>query len=220
MRHRLHGRAHQRQGHPGAAQKRHEHAEQVAHAVEQLLARTQARKRKANGQRRARQGKRRRQRQAHTAHADFGNRAGKAHDAHHARHEPNADGEHGSGRKHGERTLALGDRAGIHAAHALGLVHAREHQSHRHDDRRDNRVRAKVEIRLERGGGCRVNLDLLDLDLGALRGRMLGSLGDATVRGGGLKCGRSARERDPARGLGRRKRCRHGTGAVGHIELG
>ena len=67
----LHGRAHQRQRHPGAAQKRHEHAKQVAHTVEQLLARTQARQRKANGQRRARQGKRRCQRQAHTYYPAF-----------------------------------------------------------------------------------------------------------------------------------------------------
>ncbi len=49
---------------------------------------------------------------------------------------------------------------------------------------------------------------------------MFGSLGDVAVGGGGLKCGRSARERDPVRGLGRRKRRRHGAGTVGHIELG
>ena len=49
---------------------------------------------------------------------------------------------------------------------------------------------------------------------------MIGSLGDVTVGGSGLKRRRSARERDPARGLGRRKRRRHGAGTVGHIELG
>ena len=49
---------------------------------------------------------------------------------------------------------------------------------------------------------------------------MLGGLGDVTVGGSRIKCGRSARERDPARGLGRRKRRRHGAGTVGHIELG
>ena len=49
---------------------------------------------------------------------------------------------------------------------------------------------------------------------------MLGSLGNVTVGGSGLKCGRSARERDPARGLGRRKRRRHGASAVSHVELG
>ena len=137
--------------------------------------RAQARQRKANGQRRARQGKRCRQRKAHAAHADLGNRAGKAHDAHHARHKPDADGEHGGGGKHGKRTLALGDWAGIHTTHALGLVHAREHQPHRYDDRRDNRVRAKVEVRLERGGSSRVDLDPLDLDLRALCSGMFGA---------------------------------------------
>ena len=49
---------------------------------------------------------------------------------------------------------------------------------------------------------------------------MLGSLGNVTVRGSGFKCRRSTRERDPARGLGRRERRRHGAGTVGHIELG
>ena len=49
---------------------------------------------------------------------------------------------------------------------------------------------------------------------------MLGRLGDVTVGGSGLKCRRSARERDPARGLGRRKRRRHGAGAVRHVEFG
>ena len=49
---------------------------------------------------------------------------------------------------------------------------------------------------------------------------MIGGLGNVTVGGSGLKCGRSARERDPARGLGRRKRRRHGSGTVGHIEPG
>ena len=49
---------------------------------------------------------------------------------------------------------------------------------------------------------------------------MFGSLGNVAVGGSGLKRGRSARERDPVRGLGRRKRRRHGAGAVGHIELG
>ena len=113
-----------------------------------------------------------------------------------------------------KRTLVLGDWTGIHTTHTLGLVHAREHQPHRHDDRRDNRVRTKVEIRLERGGGSRVNLDLLDLDLGTLGDRMFGSLGDVAVGGSGLKRGRSARERDPVRGLGRRKRRRHGAAAM------
>ena len=220
MRHGLHGRAHHRKRHPGTAQKRHEQAKQVAHTVEQLFARTQARKGKANGQRRARQGKRRRQRQAHATHTDLGNRAGKAHDAHHARHKPDTDGEHGGGREHGKRTLALGDWAGIHTMHALGLVHARKHQPHRHDDRRDDRVRTKVEIRLECGGGSRVDLDPLNLDLGTLGGGMLSGLGDTAVRGDGLQGRRSACERDPPRGLGRRKRRRHGAGAVGHIEPG
>ena len=49
---------------------------------------------------------------------------------------------------------------------------------------------------------------------------MLGRLGNATVGGSGLKRRRSPRERDPPRGLGRRKRRRHGAGAVGHIEPG
>ena len=49
---------------------------------------------------------------------------------------------------------------------------------------------------------------------------MLGSLGNVAAGGSGLKRRRSARERDPARGLGRRKRRRHGASAVGHIELG
>ena len=49
---------------------------------------------------------------------------------------------------------------------------------------------------------------------------MLGGLGNVAVGGSKLKCGRSARERDPARGLGRRKRRRHGAGTVSHIELG
>ena len=49
---------------------------------------------------------------------------------------------------------------------------------------------------------------------------MLGGLGNVAVRSSGLKRRRSARERDPARGLGRRKRRRHGAGTVGHIELG
>lgn len=184
VRHGLHGRAHQRQRHPSAAQKRHEHAEQVAHAIEQLLARTQARKGKANGQRRARQGKRRRQCQAHTAHADLGDRAGKAHDAHHARHKPDADGEHGGGGKHGKRTLALGDWAGIHTTHALGLVHAREHQPHRYDDRRDNRVRAKVEVRLERGGSAESTLTR-SIWTSARFAALFGGLGNVAVGGSG-----------------------------------
>ena len=49
---------------------------------------------------------------------------------------------------------------------------------------------------------------------------MLGSLGDVAVGGGGLKRRRGARERNPPRGLGRRKRRRHGAGAVGHIDPG
>ena len=49
---------------------------------------------------------------------------------------------------------------------------------------------------------------------------MLGGLGNIAVRSSGLKRRRSARERDPARGLGRRKRRRHGAGTVGHVELG
>ena len=49
---------------------------------------------------------------------------------------------------------------------------------------------------------------------------MLGRLGDVTVRGSGFKRRRSARKRDPARGLGRRERRRHGAGTVGHVELG
>ena len=49
---------------------------------------------------------------------------------------------------------------------------------------------------------------------------MLGGLGNVAVRSSGLKRRRSARERDPARGLGRRKRRRHGAGTVGHVELG
>ena len=49
---------------------------------------------------------------------------------------------------------------------------------------------------------------------------MLGGLGDIAVGSSWLKCGRSARKRDPPRGLGRRERRRHGAGAVRHIELG
>ena len=49
---------------------------------------------------------------------------------------------------------------------------------------------------------------------------MFGGFGDLAVGSSWLKCRRSTRERDPARGLGRRKRCRHGAGTVGHIELG
>ena len=49
---------------------------------------------------------------------------------------------------------------------------------------------------------------------------MFSSLGNVAVGGSGLKRRRSARERDPARSLGRRKRRRHSAGTVGHIELG
>ena len=49
---------------------------------------------------------------------------------------------------------------------------------------------------------------------------MLGRLGDVAVGGSGFKRRRSARERDPARGLGGRKRRRHGAGTIGHVELG
>ena len=48
---------------------------------------------------------------------------------------------------------------------------------------------------------------------------MLGGLGNVALGSSGLKCRRSTRERNPARGLGRRKRRRHGAGAVRHVEL-
>ena len=119
--------AHDRKRHPGTAQKRHEHAQQISRAVQQLLACTQIGQHEAGGKRRERQNECRQQRYSYTPGTDLCHSGCKPHDTHRARNEPYANGKHRCRRKHARRPLTLGKRGGFHAAHALRLVHARKH---------------------------------------------------------------------------------------------